>query len=91
MSGAAIARRHVRIYRSSRKQEMYLYVDAREDLARVPQALLGRFGKPVEALSLLLTSDRSLARADAAQVLADIEAQGFYLQLPPSPEDGSGT
>jgi uncharacterized protein len=84
--GLAVKRRHVRVYRSSRKQEMYLYVDAKEDLARVPEALLRRFGKPVEALSLLLTSDRRLARADAAQVLADIEAQGFYLQMPPAAE-----
>jgi uncharacterized protein len=81
-----MTRRHVRVYRSSRKQEMYLYVDAKEGRARVPEALLARFGEPVEALSLLLSRDRSLARADAAQVLADIEAQGFYLQMPPAAE-----
>jgi uncharacterized protein len=81
-------RRHVRVYRSSRKQEMYLYVDAEGRSDRVPQALLTRFGKPVEALSLLLTADRVLARADAARVLADIDAQGFYLQMPPRPRPG---
>ena len=84
MSGHS-AGRFVRVYRSTRKQEMYLYVDARDDLARVPDELMARFGKPVEALSLMLTADRTLARADAVRVLESIESDGFYLQLPPPP------
>ncbi len=75
--------RHVRVYRSSRKQEMYLFVDAEDDLAPVPAALLERFGKPLEALSLMLTADRPLARAEASRVLECIETDGYYLQLPP--------
>jgi len=75
--------RHVRVYRSSRRTDMYLYVDAKDDLAPVPDELLSQFGKPVEALSLMLTATRKLARADAARVLDSIEEQGFYLQLPP--------
>lgn len=86
---AADQGRHVRVYRSSRKQEMYLFVDATEDLAPVPDALLERFGRPLEALSLMLTVDRPLARAEAARVLECIEADGYYLQLPPAPKDWS--
>lgn len=82
-------RRYVRVYRSRRKQEMYLYVDAHDGLKRVPEALLERFGTPVEALSMMLTADRRLARADAARVLESIEEEGFYLQMPPVPELGS--
>lgn len=81
--------RFVRVYRSSRRQDMYLYVDAGTDLEPVPEALLERFGKPVEALSLMLTADRRLARADAARVLESIESDGFYLQMPPA--EGWGT
>lgn len=62
---------------------MYLYVDAGDDLSAVPEALLERFGRPVEALSLMLSADRPLARADAARVLAAIEEEGYYLQMPP--------
>jgi hypothetical protein len=65
---------------------MYLYVDFGEDLARVPESLLAGFGKPVPVLSLELTADRKLARADAAVVLASIESAGFYLQMPPPAE-----
>lgn len=83
MNDPAPLRRFVRVYRSTRRQEMYLYVDAAADLARVPKALLERFGRPVEALSLMLSADRPLARADAARVLECIEDDGFYLQMPP--------
>ncbi|MEZ5560208.1 MAG: YcgL domain-containing protein [Pseudomonadales bacterium] len=79
--------RRVRVYRTRRRQEMYLYVDADEDLARVPDALLERFGVPIEALALDLHPGRPLARADVAEVLRQIEATGFYLQMPPAIEE----
>jgi uncharacterized protein len=69
---------------------MYLYVDAAEDLERVPEALLQRFGQPVEAIVLMLTVERRLARADAAAVLASIREAGYYLQLPPPAESWPG-
>jgi uncharacterized protein YcgL (UPF0745 family) len=78
--------RQVKIYRSPRQQDMYLYVDSSEDLERVPQALLKRFGAPIEAMSLELTAERRLARADAGAVLRNIEEAGYYLQMPPSVE-----
>lgn len=71
------------IYRSSKIDEMYLYVDRKEDLARVPEALLARFGRPEPAMTLLLNEDRKLARADVAKVMASVRDQGFYLQMPP--------
>jgi uncharacterized protein YcgL (UPF0745 family) len=35
-------------------------------------------------MSLVLESGRKLARADAQEVLDNIEQHGFYLQMPPS-------
>ncbi|MEZ5550595.1 MAG: YcgL domain-containing protein [Pseudomonadales bacterium] len=75
--------RLVRVYKSRRKLDMYLYVDMAEGLARVPEMLLERFGAPEPALTLRLTRERRLARADAAEVLEALDRQGFYLQLPP--------
>lgn len=74
------------IYRSSKTEGMYLYVDKREGLARVPEALLQRFGAPQPAMTLLLHPGRKLARADVGRVLEAIAEQGFYLQLP-DPEE----
>jgi uncharacterized protein len=83
------------VFRSSRKQEMYLYVDKARGLQSVPDTLLSQFGKPTSVMILQLTPQAKLARADAAAVLSSIEAQGFYLQMPPTaPEllarDGAG-
>ncbi len=75
------------IFKSSRQEEMYLYVDREEGLERVPAALLARFGDPVEVMTLVLTPQRSLARANAAEVLESISERGFYLQMPPTPEE----
>ena len=80
-------KRLVVVYRSPRIENMYLFVDGDEGTERVPEELLGRFGEPQEALRLVLTPERRLARAEAAVVLEAIEAQGFYLQLPPAPEE----
>ncbi len=72
------------VYRSSRKQEMYLYVDKARGLLDVPDTLLAQFGDPAPVMLLHLTPQRKLARADAALVLASIQTQGFYLQMPPT-------
>ena len=79
----------VKVYKGSRKADTYLYVDFAEELSRVPEALLAQFGETEEVLALKLTAERKLARANAADVLAQIEAAGFYLQLPPPPETAS--
>lgn len=75
------------IYKSPRKNEMYLYVDRSEALSRVPEALLTAFGAPVHAFDLVLTPERNLAREDIAKVLENIEKQGFHLQMPPGEEE----
>ncbi|QTF91526.1 YcgL domain-containing protein [Halomonas sp. BM-2019] len=75
------------VFKSPRKEEMYLYVDKREGLARVPAALLARFGQPVSAMTLILSAEKRLGRARAADVMAAIRDKGFYLQLPPAKEE----
>jgi len=72
------------VFKSSRKQEMYLYVERSQGLENVPASLLEQFGEPIPVLILQLTPERHLARVEAAAVLAGIAERGFYLQLPPS-------
>lgn len=73
----------VSIYRSPKKEGTYLYVEKAKGLERVPEVLLNQFGKPELAMTLALTSERKLARADAAKVMAAVTEQGFFLQMPP--------
>ncbi len=72
------------IFKSSRREEMYLYVEKSRGVQDVPGDLLGRFGELIPVMVLPLTPERTLARADVIQVLAAIEKQGFYLQMPPT-------
>ena len=75
------------IYRSPRIEGMYLYVDLKQDLAAVPEALLERFGKPALVMKLALESSRKLARVEVKKVLQSIDENGFYLQMPPEKEN----
>ena len=72
------------VYRSPRREQMYLYVNRDEGISRVPEALLRQFGEPESVMLLNLDGSRRLARADADQVVMEIEQQGYYLQMPPS-------
>ncbi len=72
------------VFRSPRREGMYLYVDKQQGIGDLPEPLLQTFGTPESVMTLVLTPERRLARADAAAVLEAIDAQGFYLQMPPS-------
>ncbi|WLS77107.1 YcgL domain-containing protein [Erwinia pyri] len=71
------------IYRSSKRDQTYLYVEKKDDFSRVPAELLQGFGKPQLAMMLPLDGSKKLANADLAKVKASLEEQGFYLQVPP--------
>ena len=75
------------IYKSPRKNEMYLYVERSEALKRVPESLLVAFGAPIHTFDLVLTPERQLAREDIMLVLANLEKQGYHLQMPPAEDE----
>lgn len=75
------------IYRSSRKDEMYLYVDKRDGLDKVPDTLMNMFGKAQHVMDMPMTAERQLARVDTDKVLDGIRDQGFFLQMPPPRDD----
>ena len=72
------------VYRSSRKENLYIYVAASEGFDRVPKELMVQFGEPERALSLLLTPEKRLAREDPVIVIENLKAKGYLLQLPPA-------
>ncbi len=76
------------VYKSLREKEMYLFVDQRDQLSRVPEPLMQRFGDAKLVTTLVLTPERKLARAEAAKVLEHIRERGYYLQMPPPPDAG---
>ena len=80
-------KRFCSVYKSSKKKEMYIYVDRKQDLSELPDALLAVFGEPVHVLDMILTPEKTLARVDAGKVLEAISEQGFFLQMPPAQDE----
>lgn len=71
------------IYRSPRKDEMYLYLAREEGFDDVPKPLLDRFGPPQFVMELELHPGRTLAREDVTKVMVGLKERGFHLQMPP--------
>lgn len=75
------------VYKSLRKPDTYLYLCKRDDFAVLPEPVRAPLGQLVFVLEIALTGQRKLARADPAVVRANLAAQGFHLQFPPSLPD----
>lgn len=71
------------IYKSDKKPDSYLYVERADDFSRVPEVLLSLLGRLEQVMTLQLSEQRKLARADVAEVMAQLHSQGYYLQMPP--------
>ncbi|NDJ57953.1 hypothetical protein GWD52_13295 [Enterobacteriaceae bacterium 4M9] len=74
------------IYRSTKRDQTYLYVEKKDDFSRVPPELMSSFGEPKLAMLLPLDGSKKLVNADLEKVKQALEEQGYYLQLPPPPE-----
>lgn len=75
------------IYKSTKKEELYLYISNKDDFSEVPQELYDSMGKePVFVMELELSAERPLAREDVTVVMQNLESQGFHVQMPPRPE-----
>jgi uncharacterized protein YcgL (UPF0745 family) len=74
------------IFKSTRKEEMYLYLAKEDGFGDLPEMLRQHFGKAVFVMQLALQPGRPLARADVNVVMNALEEQGYYLQMPPKLE-----
>ena len=72
----------VYIYRSSVKEGLYVYLPSHEALGQLPAPVHKQLGEPEFAMELSLTADKKLVQEDPVTVLANIEKQGFHLQMP---------
>ena len=74
------------IYRSSKRDQTYLYVEKKDDFSRVPEELLQGFGLPQFSMVINLAQRVKLAAADIEKVKKALKEQGYYLQIPPPME-----
>ncbi|MBL4899206.1 MAG: YcgL domain-containing protein [Colwellia sp.] len=75
------------IYKSAKKAQTYLFVKTRDDFSSVPEALMTMFGTPILVTLINLATKEKLAFANLDKVKTSLNEQGYYLQLPPPPED----
>ena len=74
------------IYRSTRKQGLYIYLPRANNFSAIPAALLKKSGALELALEIELTVKSKLNREDAATVIDNLLNQGYHVQLPESIE-----
>ena len=65
------------IYRSTKREQTYLYVEKKDDFSRVPDELMASFGTPKLAMLLLLDGRATLANADLEKVKQALVDQGY--------------
>ncbi len=75
------------VYKSLRQYDYFLFVPTADEFSRVPTGLRQLLGKLEKVIELELHPQRNLAQADVRDVLRQLEAQGYFLQMPP----GSGS
>ena len=74
------------IYKSLKKDYLFLYITNKDDFSKVPDALINHFGKMEFVMDLELSPERKLAMEDAGKIIQNIMEQGFFVQLPPQKE-----
>lgn len=74
------------IYKSSKKEGTYLYIPKKDDFSQVPDTLMTMFGKPTLVMVVKLEG-RTLAQVNIEKVKESLENEGFFLQLPPPPQN----
>ena len=72
------------IYKSSKKDELYIYLAKKDDFSNVPQALYDSMGKePIFVMEIELSPEKQLAREDVMKVINSLQTQGYHMQMPP--------
>jgi uncharacterized protein len=74
------------VYKSLKKEGAYLYIQKRDDFSKVSDTLMAMFGKPKLVMTMSL-DNKQLSRVDVKTVRESLEKDGFFLQLPPPPEN----
>ena len=57
------------VYKSLKKDGLYLYLDKKENFSSLPEALLKHVGRMEFVMELELTAERKLARENSEKVL----------------------
>ncbi len=74
---------HCVVYKSPKRDLVYLFVPEADQFDDVPQPLMQGFGEPQWVMELELEPGKQLAYTTADEVIAKLDEQGYHLQMPP--------
>lgn len=74
---------HCFVYASRRKPDTYVWLCQQDGFDVLPVSLQTLLGELRFVLEVELHPERRLPTEDTAQVIANLRAQGWHLQLPP--------
>lgn len=69
------------IYRSSKRDQTYLYVEKKDDFSRVPEALMKGFGQPQLAMMLPLDGRKKLVNAELEKSKTGVKRAGLLFTI----------
>ncbi len=75
------------VYKTYKKEGMYLYVPKKGHFDDVPEALMARFGAPELVTIIALEKRERLGGVDKQKLIEALSTQGFYLQMPPKEDN----
>ena len=79
------------VYKSLKKEFLYLYTINKDNFSDIPEELLTNFGQLEWVMELELTEERKLAKEDASKVLSSLNTKGYFVQLPPTNKASSNS
>lgn len=74
---------HAFVYKSQRQADTYVFLATRDAFDVLPGPVRAQLGALSFVLDVALVPGRQLARGNADQVRAQLQSQGFHLQMPP--------
>jgi len=70
------------VYRSSKKEGLYVYLREKDRLDLLPPPLKAEMGVAELALTFELDTNKKLGSEDPLKVISNLEKQGFHVQMP---------
>jgi uncharacterized protein len=69
------------IYRSTKKENCYLYMENENDFSTIPEKIMSILGSPVFVMKVLLDGKRRFVVGTSDEIEEKIKTDGFFLQM----------
>ncbi|MCW8092548.1 YcgL domain-containing protein [Alteromonas sp. ASW11-130] len=78
------------VYKTLRKEGMYLYLPKKDNFNDVPESLMKSFGKPQFVMLVAVEKHAKVAGVHADTLKKALAEEGYYLQMPAQLENWLG-